>query len=107
MGRRASALALAALLAVSPVESALNAVTRLDAQAAMQKQAVYLDAEARARKLCETGRERIYVLAPGSGGFEYQVMRYRLRPSWCWTRPGTGGRPAAEDVSRPVCPRRN
>lgn len=80
MGRRASVLALAALLAVSPVESALNAVTRLDAQAAMQKQAVYLDAEAGVRALCETGQERIYVLAPGSGGFEYQVMRYRLRP---------------------------
>lgn len=80
MGRRASVLALAALLAVSPVESALNAITRLDAQAAMQKQAVYLDAEARVRALCETGQERVYILAPGSGGFEYQVMRYRLRP---------------------------
>ena len=62
------------------MESALNAVTRLDAQAALQKQAVYLDAEAGVRALCETGQERIYVLAPGSGGFEYQVMRYRLRP---------------------------
>ena len=46
----------------------------------MQKQAVYLDAEAGVRALCETGQERVYVLAPGSGGFEYQVMRYRLRP---------------------------
>ena len=98
MGRRASALALAALLAVSPVESALNAVTRLDAQAAMQKQAVYLDAEARVRKLCETGRERIYVLAPGSGGFEYQVMRYRLRPLVVLDAPWNPvDDPAAED----------
>lgn len=98
MGRRASALALAALLAVSPVESALNAVTRLDAQAAMQKQAVYLHAEARVRKLCETGRERIYVLAPGSGGFEYQVMRYRLRPLVVLDAPWNPvDDPAAED----------
>ena len=68
MGRRASALALAALLAVSPVESALNAVTRLDAQAALQKQAVYLDAEAGVRALCETGRSASTCLHRGRAG---------------------------------------
>lgn len=86
-GKRGSALALAALLLFSPGERLLDAVTRLDAQAAVQKQQEYLDMEARVRALAPTGEERVYILAPGSGGFEHYVLRYRLRPLFVGDEP--------------------
>lgn len=47
--------------------------------------------------------------APGSGGFEYQVMRYRLRPLVVLDAPWNPvDDPAAEDrFTACLCPGRN
>ncbi len=94
--RRGAALALAAFMLFAPFTRLLNAVTRLDAQAAYEKQEGYLAMEQRVRALAVRGDERIYIIAAGSGGFEHYVMRYRLRPLYVGDEPWNivDGRPA-------------
>lgn len=93
---RMTACVLIIFMVFAPCTKLLNAVSRLDAQAAYQSQEEFLALEQKVFDVAEEN-DRIYIIAAGSGGFEQVVMRYRLRPLFVGDDPWNIGVEIEED----------
>ena len=96
IGRRTAAGMLAFFMLFVPVTSALNAVSRFDAQTAQISQSRFLALEQKVFSVADED-DRVYLIAAGSKGYERLIMRYRLRPMYVGDEPWNIGIGVEED----------